>query len=186
MPNTGGLQLLPETRKKIEIFIPGQNRLLILSLVLVGLLVLAYFGLKIYKNSIVNSIASFDQGLQDIEKSRDKETEIKLIGLGKQFSTVRPLLDSHILWSQALTKVQGITLPKVQFENLTSSAASKKFLLKAVADNYTTIAKQIAAFYGEESITDLQLNRVATLTDGKIEFSMELVFDPSKFLNKAK
>jgi hypothetical protein len=186
MPNIGGLQLLPETRKKIEISIPGQNRLLILSLVLAGLLVLTYVGLKMYENSIVSSLDPIDQELQNIEKSRDKEVETQLIGLGKQFATIKPLLDAHILWSQALTKVQRITLPRVQFQSLTSSASSKKFLFKAIADNYTTVAKQIAAFYGEDSITDLQLNRVATLTDGKVEFSMELVFDPSKFLNKAK
>jgi len=45
MPNQGGLQLLPETRKSISVTVPGENRVLYIGIVI--LIVSILTGVKI-------------------------------------------------------------------------------------------------------------------------------------------
>lgn len=163
---------------------PGQNRPLVLGMVFVLLIAGLYFGLMFYKNSVLSSISRIDEQLMALEKSRDKKLEQKLLDLNQQLAVVGPLLSSHIFWSQALTKIQNLTQPQVQAQTLNADSVGKKITLKAVAANYTTIAKQIAAFYTDEAITDIVLNKAQNLTTGRIEFTMQLIFDPNKFLMK--
>jgi len=182
MPDIGGLQLLPETRKRIEIRVPGENRFLVLGFVFVLIVVGLYFGLVFYQNSISSSAVGLDNQLAAIEKSRDKTQEVKLLDLSQQLSIVGPLLSGHFVWSDAFTKIQNLSLPQIQYQSINTNVSSKRFLFEALAPSYTSIAKQIAAFYSDDSITDITLNKISPLPTGKLRFSLQLFFDPNKFL----
>ncbi len=185
MPDIGGLQLLPETRKKIEIKIPGQNRTLVLGFVALVLVIGLYFGLTVYKQSLLSAFSSIDQQLSDIEKSRDKQAESKLLDLNKQLAVVNPLISSHFLWSEAFAKIQSLVQPQVQFKTVNADALGKKILITGVAANYSTIARQIAAFYTMESVTDIILNKVQSQPTGQVELTMQLFFDLAKLPAKS-
>ncbi len=186
MPDVGGLQLLPETRKKIEVRIPGQNRPVILSSIFVLVILGLYFGLMFYNNSLLSSVTQADEQLATLERSRDKKLEQKLLGLKGQLSVIGPLISSHLFWSQGLSRVQSLIQPQVQVKSMNADGPAKKIVFQAVAANYTTIAKQIAAFYADDSITDIVLNKATSLTTGNVDFTMQLMFDPAKFLMKSK
>jgi len=94
------------------------------------------------------------------------------------------LLNKHAYWTTAFSKIEGLTQNQVQFNSITASLADNKIDFKAVAANYTTVARQIAAFLSDESIKDINLNKVNTLTNGRLEFTMQIMFDRSKFLSK--
>jgi len=185
MPDIGGLQLLPETRKRIEVNVPGQNKFLIFSFVFILVVLSIYVVIRFYQNSLEQASASIDGQLATIERSRDKASEDKLINLSKQLATINPLLAGHLIWSDAFTKVQSLTLPQIQYETLDTNFDSKKFLFKALAASYTTVAKQIAAFYSSDAFTDVALDKVSSQPSGRVEFTLELSFDPSKFLLEA-
>jgi hypothetical protein len=186
MADIGGLQLLPETRKKIEVRMPGQNKPLVLSLIFTGIILGLYLGLTFYKNSILSSISRVDEQLTALEKSRDKKLEQKLLNLQRQLSVVGPLINSHTFWSQGFSKIQSLVQPQVRFKSLNADGPGAKIIFQATAANYTVIAKQIAAFYSDDSITDILLNKATTIPNGNIDFTMQLVFDPAKFLMKSK
>ncbi|MBI2063618.1 MAG: hypothetical protein HYT65_01335 [Candidatus Yanofskybacteria bacterium] len=184
MPDIGGLQLLPETRRKIEVSLPGQNRSLILSLIILALVIGLYFSLLTYKRSLFSSMTAINQQLEELEKSRDKQMEIRLLDLNNQLSVVNPLISSHFFWSEAFTKIQSLVQPQVQFKSINADALGKKILITALAANYTTIARQIASFYTIDSVTDIILSKVQTQPTGQTELTMQLFFDPSKMLIK--
>lgn len=184
MADLGGLQLLPETRKKIEVHIPGQNKLVVLVVVFLALILGLYFGLGVYKQGLTSSLAGIDDQLADLEQSRDKKLEASLLGLRKQLSVVNPLLSAHLFWSGALTAVQNATQPQVQFQSINADVASKKIVVRAIAANYTTVARQIAAFYAVDSITDIILNKVQIQPAGRLEVTIQINFDADKFLIK--
>lgn len=186
MPDIGGLQLLPETRKKIEVRVPGQNRSVVLSSIFILVLLGLYLGLMFYNNSILSSVTQADEQLAALERSRDKKTEQKLLGLKNQLSVIGPLLSSHLFWSQGLSKIQSLVQPQVQVKTMNADGPAKKIVFQATAASYTVIAKQIAAFYTDDSIADIILNKAVSLTSGKVDFTMQLMFDPAKFLIKSK
>lgn len=185
MPDIGGLQLLPETRKKIEIKMPGQNRTLILGFIALALIVGLYFGLMSYKQSLFSQMSSIDTQLSDLEKLRDKNSENRLLDLNKQLGVVNPLINSHLLWSDAFIKLQSLVQPQVQFKTINVDTLGKKILITALAANFTTIARQIAAFYTIDSVTDIILNKVQSQPTGQTELTMQLFFDPARLLTKS-
>jgi len=184
MPNQNGLQLLPETRRKIEVKVPGENRLiyagtaiLILTLILIG-------GLYFFKSSLEDKKSELDANIINLEKERDKKVESNLLTLNKQLSLILTLLDSHVLWSKALNKIEGLLQPQVQFLSFSAAVSDNRFEFKALATNYTVVARQIAAFVSDDSIKDVVLNNVRVLTNGKLEFNIKLDFDKTKFIKQ--
>jgi len=182
MPDQDGLQLLPETRKKIEIVTPGENRRLIIGAAVLAIVVVLGGGLSLYNNFLENKLVSLDAEIIALEQQRDRPSEQNILVFNKQISMLSDLLDKHTYWTTAFSKIEGLTQSQVQFDSITATLANSKIDLKATAANYTTIARQISAFLSDESITDINLNRVNTLTNGLLEFNMQIIFDKSKFL----
>lgn len=180
----GGLQLLPETRRRIDIKVPGENRFVFIGTAILTVTLILFLGIKLYNSSLINKIASIDNDLANLEKQRDKTSEASLLLLDKQLSLISTLLNNHIYWSQGLAKIEGLLQNQIQFETLAASTIDNKFTFKALAANYTVVARQIAAFISDESIKDTSLNSVNTLTNGKLEFNMKLDLNRPKFLNQ--
>jgi len=97
---------------------------------------------------------------------------------------ISTLLDSHVVWSKAFSKVEGLLQPQVQFLSFSAAVSDNRFEFKALATNYTVVARQIAAFVSDDSIKDIALTNVHVLTSGKLEFSIKIEFDKTKFIKE--
>lgn len=180
----GGLQLLPETRRKIDIKVPGENRFVFIGAAILAAALVLFLGINFYANHLIDKIAGIDNDLTNLEKQRDKKNEESLLLLNKQLSLISKLLDDHIYWSKGMAKIEGLLQNQIQFRTFSASAPDSKFSFKALAANYTVIARQIASFVSDEAIKDVSLNSVNTLTDGKLEFDMRLDVDKTSFLKQ--
>ena len=186
MVDQNELQLLPEARRKIEVKIPGENRFIYSGIAILVLVLVLSGSLYFYKNTLEDTKASLDTEITSLEKDRDKKVETNLLTLSRQLSLISTLLDSHIAWSRALSKIEGLLQPQVQFLSFAAAVSDNKFEFKALANNYTVVARQIAAFVSDDSIKDVALTNVHVLTSGKLEFSIKMEFDKTKFLNEPK
>ncbi len=184
MPDQNGLQLLPETRRKIEVKVPGENRFLYMGTTVLVLMLVLTGGLYYYKSTLENQKTELDEQIVNLEKNRDKNVEANLLTLSKQLSLISTLLDSHVVWSKALGKVENLLQPQVQFLSFSAAVLDNRFEFKALATNYTVVARQIAAFVSDDSIKDITLTNVHVLTTGKLEFSIKLEFDKTKFIKE--
>ena len=184
MPDQNGLQLLPETRRKIDIKVPGENRLIYAGITILVIMLVLVGGLYFYKNNLENKKAELDAKIISLEKDRDKKAEANLLTLSKQLTLISTLLDSHVVWSKAFSKVEGLLQPQVQFLSFSAAVSDNRFEFKALATNYTVVARQIAAFVSDDSIKDIALTNVHVLTSGKLEFSIKIEFDKTKFIKE--
>lgn len=182
MNDKGGLQLLPENRKRIDIKIPGENKLTYIGTVLIVLVLVIYGGLWIYGNSLANQITADDNQLAALEKQRDPVAEKNLITLSKQLSITGQLIKNHIYWSIGLSKIESAVQNNIQFKSLSANLTENSLNIQALSDNYTTIARQLAALVADDSIIDVTLDGVNTLTSGKLDFSTKVKFNDAKFL----
>ncbi len=94
------------------------------------------------------------------------------------------LLANHIFWTKALGKLESAGQQQIQLKSLAASAAKKEVIASGRAPNYTAIARQIASFVADEAVKDVNLSDAKVSNIGGIEFSMQLLFDESKFLRK--
>ncbi len=186
MADKGGLQLLPETRRKIDVKVPGENRLITVGVVLLLLVVAAYGGLAWYQNSLDTQIVDVDNQSIELSKQRDEKTEQSLTVLSKQMAITGQILQNHIFWSTAFAKIEAGLAGAVQFKSFSAQAIDSSLHIRAITDSYATIARQLAAFTGTDGITDVALEGVNTLTSGKLDFNTKLIFDKTKFLTTKK
>lgn len=184
MLENGEFRLIPQTKKKIETKTPGQNKLLILSSLFLVLIIGLTGGLVFYRRGVIKKLKAIDDELIAIEKSRDKATEEKLIKFKDEIAVTRELLTNHVNWSEAFSRIQSLILPQVQFDSLSVKLDKGEYVFKAFADSYATIARQIAAFYSDGTIVDVNVGKVSTLPGGRIEFFTQLNLDLSKTIKK--
>jgi len=184
MSDKGGIQLLPETRKKIDIRIPGENRLISFGVSLTVFVLAITAGLWWYSSRLQAQIASADEQMTSLEKQRDKKAEQNLITLAKQVDITNQALNKHVYWSTAFSKIESALQNNVQFKSFSAISGEQTLHIRALSDNYATIAKQLASFVADDAIKDVTLDGVSTLTNGKLDFNAKIYFDPVKFLKK--
>ena len=184
MPDQGGIQLLPESRRKITIKTPGENRWVYAGVAALVLVFSVAAVLAFYRSGLEDQVAGLDANLTNLEKKRDKKVEENLLTLSQQLTLTTSLLNNHIFWSKALAKVEALTQPQVQFSTFNAMAEEGRFEIKAFTLNYTVLAKQIAAYVSDDSIKDIDLSNVHVLTNGRLEFTIRITFDKNKFIKE--
>ncbi|OGN33097.1 MAG: hypothetical protein A3I39_02115 [Candidatus Yanofskybacteria bacterium RIFCSPLOWO2_02_FULL_47_9b] len=184
MTDKGGLQLLPENRRRIDVKVPGQNRPVTLSVVVLVLVIVIYGILSWYSSSLDTKIADADSRLASIDQQRDKTSENNLLILSKQMAITGQIINNHTFWSTAFSKLESGLAGSVQFKSFSAVASDNTLHIRALTDTYATIARQLAAFAGTDGVADVNLDGVSTLTSGKLDFNVKLIFDPTKFLKK--
>jgi len=170
----GGIQLLPETRKRIVIRVPGENRFLYLGFALAAMIGVLFVGLNSYANSLETQIQSIDGQLITLNRQRDRKTEENLIALSKQAQLTGQLLDQHIKLTNVLRVLERTLQSQVRFKNFSMSTPTQEISFQATANNYSSVARQIASFLAAEGISDVQINNLKTLNSGDAEFTMKI------------
>jgi len=178
------IQLLPETRKKIEIKVPGENRMLICGIVATILVAGLFFGLKMHLTSLEEQISQINQEIAELEIQRNKKAEKDLLALGERISVASSIVNDHILLTKAFEKIESLLSRQVQVLSLEVSVGSKNIKLNMVATTYTAIAKQIAAFLADDVMEDVVVGKISPGSGGLLEFGMELDLASSKFFKK--
>lgn len=184
MPQNG-IQLLPESRKEIDIKIPGENRLLFLGSAMLVIIIVLYAGLSFYASSFQAKVDELDSELKALDGQRDKAAEQLILLAKDQFTTVEEIINSHIVWSHILRKFQAKTSPQFQFKVMKSSFAENKVDIEAEAANYTVVARQISSYLSEELVKDIKLSEVKLLPSGRLSVNMRIIFDQRDILLKS-
>lgn len=175
------IQLLPEKRTRLELGGDGGKTFFILGLTLMAVSIVLVFIVTWYKTSLEQEISQIDSELVVLESKRDKKFESDLMTLDKQLSLVVNLLDNHTYLSIALNKVEKLLQSRIQITRLEFKESSL-IVLDGVAANYSTVAKQIAAFLTDSSVEDVGLKGVKANNEGRVEFSMEIKVKPKSLL----
>ena len=185
MSDVGGLQLLPSQKKRINFSALGGNNTLFT--VAVGLLIAVgiVFGiLKYLTNKTITSIDVIDAEIGEIHKARDKTQEERLLNFDQQAQSTKALLRSHTVWVDGFGDFQKLIEPRISFISLSADATKRTFLFHALADGYSTVAKQIASLYRSDLLSDITLNKASDVGNGRVDFTMELKFKQNHFLIK--
>jgi len=183
MPNQGGLQLLPETRKSISVTVPGENRVLYIGIVILIVSILLTTGLWLLRSRKVNEFSKISNDLKAIGAQIDANIEIvnNVATVSQQIGNISKLLDNHIYWSKALGRMENLLSPQIQIDSLSGNVMSGEISLKAFSPSYTIIARQIASFVSDPFIKDVSIGEITTQTSGRLEFSMMLKVNSSEF-----
>lgn len=184
MPDQGGLQLLPETRKKIDLNVPGENKYIYIGLIVLAVVVAAAFGLGFYLKGLETKIADIDASLADLEKRREPKKEQGLLLFQRQSAQISSVLNNHIFWTQAFQKMESLLQPNIKVISMQSNTTDNSVQFTGEAPNYLTLARQVAAFTNDDTIVDVSVDNVKINQVGRITFALMFKFNKSKFLTR--
>jgi len=177
-----GLQLLPGTKKRLNLKVPGENKFLYIGSAILGVVIVASFALGRYEVALRAQVENLNDQLTALEQKRSKSEEEDLRVLKDRLLLTSQLLDEHIYWTKALSAIEGLIQGEVEFESLSGSVGEGVVNIKARAGNYTVLARQIASFLTGPGIKDVSLGQIQPLSNGKIEFEIQLKFNKTKFV----
>jgi|SRR3989344_2821494 len=181
MARNQDIQLLQETRTRLDLEVNGGKKLLVIGAGVLIASIVWVLVLEGHKNSLENDITRIDSELTTLEANRDKKFENDLITLDRQLSVISGLLDKHTYWSNVIVKMEKLLQDRVQITRIELKESSTVDL-DGLAANYSTVAKQIAAFLTDSSVEDVGLRGVRANNAGLIEFTMQVKIKPQSLL----
>ena len=180
--NNEAVQLLSGSRRKLDVSVPGENRPIFVGAAFLVLVGIVFGGLIFYLARLEDRISNLDNELIALEEKRDPKGELEILDWNKKLGLSGGLISNHIVWSQALQKLQNLTPPQVQFSSLGANLQEDKIEIRGTAPSYTIIAKTIAALSGDPVFVDLTLNKVSGLSSGLLEYDLRISFARDKLL----
>ena len=178
MSDIGGLQLLPTQPKKFSFSFSGRNTGIMIAVGFLIIMIIAYVVVSAIKNRTISKVDDIDAQILAIHAKRDKQEEERLQNVQKQITTTRKLLQTHAQTLTLLTNVQHLLSPRIQFSSLNANMSQHTYMFSATADSYTTIARQISAFYGSSLITNIKVSKLSAGETGGVDVGMELTLKP--------
>ncbi|KKT82499.1 MAG: hypothetical protein A3B99_03065 [Candidatus Yanofskybacteria bacterium RIFCSPHIGHO2_02_FULL_44_12b] len=182
MPDIGGIQLLPETRKDLKLKRPGENKFLYIGIAILSVVVVLALGLTFYKMGLDNKITDLNQRFGDNEQRRDKNQERDLRIAEIQLKTISTLVKNHALATTAFDKIASLLNKQARAANFSLEISRGKISMKVEALNYMVVARQIASFLSDDFIKKLTIGKITLGTNGKLEFGVEIDFDKSRII----
>lgn len=182
--NSQSVSLLSESRRKLEIKVPGENRWVFIGLAVVATVLIIWGAFQLYLKNLESNLAEFNNSIVELDRARDKKFEKELLTLDRQFGLTGELLRKHIIWSGALAKIQSLTPALSQFVGFSANAAENKLNAKVLAPSYTVIAKHIGALLSDKdkAFKDVDLNKITGRPSGQWEYDLQITFDSQKLL----
>ena len=173
---------MPESRRKLDISIPGENRPIYMGAAVILIALLLFAVLHFYSASLNGRLTEIENEFNTVESQRDKKFEKEAILLNKQFALIGNLLQNHLIWSNVFISVQNLTSPQTQLKTIVGDVSESKLEIVGRAANFTTIAKQMAALLSNEAVADISLDKASSFSTGILEYSMRIFIDKNKFL----
>ena len=179
-----GIQLLPETRKSIQVIRPKERRQFFLGLGILVLVFVFYFVLGFYLDTKENALGVVSGQILDLEKTRNKNTEAEILKIAKQISASTTLVSNHTLWSLGLGRIERLIQGDVQLDSLNLELLQNSINFSAQASGFISVARQVSGLLADDSIMNIELNQVKSLANGRVSFFMTIVFNPQKFFTQ--
>jgi len=154
-------------------------RLLFFSTIILGIVIISYFGIILgYKPYLNSQISALDSKINDLSKTIDSNQQKNLITTYSQLVNIQNLLDSHTNTSKLFDLLEKNTLTQVYYLSLDLSLSEKKLRLDGSAPNYDVLSQQLEVFRKTPEIEKTILSDSKIINDGTIRFSIQLIFKP--------
>ena len=176
------LQLLPGTKKRLGLKVRGENRFLYIGSAILGAVLVLSFAFGRYETSLRGQTDQLNDQLVALEQKRNKGDEKGLVILKDRLALASKLLDDHVYWTRAVNTIESLIQSEVQFESFSGSIHDGTINIKAKTASYIILARQIASFLTGPGIQDVVIGQIQPLSNGLIEFELQIKFNKKDFI----
>lgn len=116
-----------------------------------------------------------------IETPSEKELKENLFFTEKKINNLGNLISARRKSFNIFTFLEEICHPQVWFSEFSFDSKGESVAVKGKAEGLVSLGQQISALKKEQILKKINLSGVSMGQDGKIEFSLQLTFDPQIF-----
>lgn len=153
------------------------NFWLSLSLILLAVSLLVYFGFWGYKNSLNQEKNDLKNQLADLTAQRDLKTETELVALKENIDNLKGFLDERIYASKIFGALEELILPQVQCSDLNTDLSEGEISLTVQANDYKTLAEQVVVFQEDERFNEVDFSGVDLGESGRVSSLLKIIVD---------
>ncbi len=160
-------------------------RLLIFTIIVLGVAVAGYLGMELgYKPYLNSRIKSLDEKTATLTQAIDEKEQGNLATFYSQLINVQDLLASHINPSKLLDFLETNTHSQVHYLSFNFSLTEKSLQLNGNTFNYGFLTQQMKLFQDAPEVERIFLEDSRLLEDQTIQFSMRIILKP-EFLKQS-
>ena len=122
---------------------------------------------------------------QYIEQIRQKEEDLRpklldqIFSLEKKLKSISAVISSHPFTKNTFALIEKNTHPRVQFSGYSFQPKDRKVIMKGEAQDYETLARQIAFLEAEPMINNLEFGGLSILENKHVSFTLTISLLPS-------
>ncbi|MEW5908151.1 MAG: hypothetical protein AB1643_03195 [Patescibacteria group bacterium] len=153
-----------------------------LSIFLLILAAAMWGGLYFYKNNLNERLASLIESLKQANAVIDPDFLYGVNNLSQKIDTAKTILGKHLILTPIFNFLQQSTLQNVRFTDFSfhsSDTGNPQINLKGASRDYTSLALQVEEFRKSEDIESVSASDFTLGLDGRVNFSLVIVFKPS-------
>lgn len=158
-------------------------RLLVFSLVLFGLSVSVYFGLKFgYSSYLKAETESIDNKIDNLAKEVSQEDQQNFVNFYSQLINLKRVLDQHEFSSNLFGFLERNTIQTVYYNDASFSSDNRTMLLKGEAESSEVLVQQLNVFEKTPELEKVILDQmVFDSAKRNVGFSVALIFRQNFF-----
>ena len=144
------------------------------SLFLLVITLAGYAGLYYLNKSQQDAQAQFVQQIQQKEDDLRPKLLDQIFSLQKRLQTISAVISSHGFAANTLSALERDTHPRVRFGAYTFSPKDRTITLAGEADDFGTLARQIAFLEGDQQINNVDFGGLTLGANNRISFNMTI------------
>mgnify|MGYP001591355458 FL=1 len=140
----------------------------------------AFIGFRVYLNIIQTEVLSVNNQIKTEAAKVSVEDENTIAGLSDTLRSFTGMVNSHAYFSEFFSRLEALTNKRVAFTRFDANTERNFIQLGGVAQNYTTLARQMVAFRESEYVKGVEVRRISFNPTG-LEFELSVTVDPKIF-----
>ncbi len=157
-------------------------RLLVFSIVLFGLSIFIYVGLRVgYKSYLDSKSTSLDQELAKLSNSVSEQDQQQFIVFYSQLTNLKKILADHAFGGNVFSFLEANTIPQVSYSEAKYNDTATQISLTGDASSLQMLAAQLAQFNKAPGVSRTSLSSLSFSPRGTVSFSVDVVFVPDFF-----
>lgn len=160
----------------------GGNTFLFLSLVILGIAILAAGGVFGYERYLMGVRDAKSEEVRQKQAAIDSSSVEEFIRTRDRFTAAKGLLDNHVAASNFFALLESLTLQTVRFNSLSFTVTedrSAEITMNGTARTFNALAAQSSVFAGEKRIKRAIFSDIKVNADKTVSFSLAADLAPS-------
>ena len=139
----------------------------------------SYFALNFYQKKLTREISEIEKSLQ--KSPSEKNLEDGIFSYQRKLEDINPLLSNHKAVVNLFNNLGKNIHPKAWLQKFKLNMDEKTIYVFGSTDTFEILGQQILIFEKQEFIKNTNIDRVSIGKDGKINFELQIIFDPKIF-----